>query len=101
MPETENQQVQPECPPGTKFCFPSCINRKVCKEIHDKEMDNLFTEIMDEAEAQRPKIVWDHCPCVTCIYNGKTCCVLENEEPFKSQKKEGCPDWDEGETEYE
>jgi hypothetical protein len=87
------------CPPETKFCVASCEHYKVCQKKDNEEMQVLFNEIMDEAEASRPKENWSFCPCETCIYEGKESCDLENEEPFKSRKKEGCPDWDEGEIE--
>jgi hypothetical protein len=65
----------------------------------DTDSQEFFNKIMDEAEASQPIEVWDHCPCDTCIYAGEQSCDMDYEEPFKSKKKEGCPDWDEGEIE--
>jgi hypothetical protein len=40
----------PACPPNTTFCTNHCPNYVKCSELHDKEMDELYIEIMNEAE---------------------------------------------------
>ncbi len=42
------------CPPEKKVCSSHCEHYKKCKVLHDKEMEDHFTEVMDEAHA-----LWD------------------------------------------
>lgn len=72
---------------------------KVCLENYVEEQD-LFDEIMDEAERLNPQPKPTKCPCDTCIYDGEVC-ELENVEPHTSRLIQICYDYDEGEEEHD
>ena len=70
--------------------------KRMTKE--EKAKQELFNEIMDEAERLNPKPKLTACPCITCIYDGEVC-ELENVEPHTSRLVQECFDFDAGEDE--
>ncbi len=86
------------CPPRREFCTSHCENHKKCEALRKKMDQELFNEIMDEAERLNPKPKLTKCLCDTCNYDGEVC-ELENVEPHTSRLVQECYDYETGEEE--